>query len=51
MLRLGVGEREKKVTVRRDCSAALIEGEIVSAMDSGHYGVVGGASNEAALVG
>jgi hypothetical protein len=39
------------VTVRRDCSAALIEGEIVSAMDSGHYGVVGGASNEAALVG
>ena len=39
------------VSVRPDCPAALIVGEIVSALNGGHYGVAGGASNEAALVG
>ena len=38
------------VTVRPDCSASDWVGRLVSAMDSGHYGVAGGASNEAALV-
>ncbi len=38
-------------TARPDCPAALIVGEIVSALNGGHYGVAGGASNEAALVG
>ncbi len=41
----------KRVSVRPDCPAALIVGEIVSALNGGHYGVAGGASNEAALVG
>ena len=37
------------VSVRPDCPAALIEGEIVSASDSGHYGVLCGSADEAAL--
>ena len=39
------------VTVRPDRSAAPWRGRIVSTTDSGHYGVWGGASNEAALDG
>ena len=39
------------VSVRPDCPAGDRVVRIVSAMDSGHYGVAGGASNEAALVG
>ena len=37
------------VSVRPDCPAALIEGEIVSALDGGHYGVAGGSAHEKAL--
>ena len=40
-----------KVSVRRHRSAAHRECPIVSALDSGHYGAVDGASNEAALDG
>ena len=39
----------RSVSVRPDCPAALIEGEIVSASDSGHYGVLCGSADEAAL--
>ena len=45
------GDHPSAVTVRPDCPAALIEGEIVSVSDSGHYGVAGGASDKAALDG
>ena len=38
------------VSVRSCCPAAYREGLVVSALDSGHYGVLGGAANEAALV-
>ena len=39
------------VTVRPDCSAAERVGGIVSALDSGHFGVLGGSADEAALDG
>jgi hypothetical protein len=38
------------VSVRSGCSAADGVGLAVSALDSGHYGVPGGAAGEAALV-
>jgi hypothetical protein len=37
--------RRLDVTVRPDCPAALIQGEIVSASDSGHYGVAGATAS------
>ena len=37
------------VSVRSDCSAADRVGRIVSALDSGHYGVLGGSAHETAL--
>ena len=37
------------VTVRSRCPAAQRVGRIVSALDSGHYGVLGGAEDETAL--
>ena len=40
-----------EVSVRRHCPAASGECSIVSTMDSGHYGALDGASNEAALDG
>jgi len=39
------------VSVRRHCPAARRECSIVSTTDSGHYGALDGASNEAALDG
>jgi len=39
------------VSVRPDCAAADRVGLIVSALDSGHYGVMGGSAHEAALDG
>ena len=35
-----------RVSVRSCCPAAYREGLVVSALDSGHYGVLGGAANE-----
>ena len=37
------------VSVRSDCTAADRVGRIVSTLDSGHYGVLGGSADETAL--
>ena len=37
------------VSLRPDCSAADRVGRIVSALDGGHYGVLGGSTHETAL--
>ena len=43
--------RDTIVSVRPDCPAADRVGLIVSALGSGHYGVLGGSADEAALDG
>ena len=44
-------ESPMTVSVRPDCPAADRVGLIVSALGSGHYGVLGGSADEAALDG
>ena len=50
-LPLSCGGDHLTVSVRRDCPAADRVGRIVSTLDSGHCGVLGGSADEAALDG